>query len=124
MKSRGCSDERLKAHPDRVAWKATCTTAFVESALGARRSCLVSVMLHMQLGGFARVMHRLLVMPAGGMRVVRGRLVIAAIMMLRGFAMVTGGVLVMFRCLVMMLGCLLRHIDLQLRRYCLAQRRC
>jgi hypothetical protein len=70
------------------------------------------VMLDVKLCGFARVMHRVLVMTAGRMGVMRGRLVISFFMVLGGFAVMTGCVLVMFRCFVMMLGCLLGHADL------------
>jgi hypothetical protein len=39
----------------------------------------------------------------------RGEMMIAGFVVTRGFPMMTGGVLVMFCCFVMMLGCLLGH---------------
>ena len=50
-------------------------------------------------------------MPVGGMGVVRRLLVIAGLMMLGGFTMVLGCVLVMFGSLVMVLdACVVAHV--------------
>jgi hypothetical protein len=66
-------------------------------------------MLHVVLRRFRRVMRGVVRMPLSGMRVVRGRLVVALFVVRRRFAVVTRRVFVMFRCFVMMLRCLLRH---------------
>jgi len=74
--------------------------------------CLVAVMLHVALGCFRSVMHGVLVMAMRRMRVVSRSFVVAAVMMIRGMAMVLRSVLVVFSCLAMM-GCgFLRHISL------------
>lgn len=67
------------------------------------------VMLGVKFGCFAGVMHRVLMMAIRGVGVMRGEMMVAGFVMARCFAMMPRGVLVMFRCFVVMLGCLLRH---------------
>jgi hypothetical protein len=55
-------------------------------------------------GGFAAVVGRVRRMAVGGMRVMRGFLVVALFMMLSGFTMVMGGVFVVLRGAAMMFG--------------------
>jgi hypothetical protein len=62
-----------------------------------------------QFGRFRGVMRGVLVMPVCGVRVVRRRFVIFALVMPRCFAMMTRRVLVVFRCLMMMFRCVFRH---------------
>lgn len=66
-------------------------------------------MLDVVLRRFRRVMRGVVRMPLSGVRVVRGRLVVALFVMRRRFAMMTRRVFVMFRRLVMMLCRLLGH---------------
>jgi hypothetical protein len=66
-------------------------------------------MLGVRLGRFRGVMRCVMKMPLGGVGVVRGRLVIIGFVVLGGFAMMSGGVFVVFGCLGMMLCCLLGH---------------
>jgi hypothetical protein len=69
-------------------------------------------MFCVKLGGFRGVMCGVKMMGIGNMRVMSGRVMIAGFVVPRGFAMMTGGVIVMFRCFVMMLCCLLGHLIL------------
>lgn len=91
-------------------------------ASGARGADFVAVVLDMQLGRFRRMMHGVLMMAARRVRMVGGGLVVTSLMVSGGFAMMPGGMLVMFRCLVMMLGCVLGHGDLQRAWDCCARR--
>jgi hypothetical protein len=70
------------------------------------------MMLDVRLGGFARMVHGMLVMAASGMGMMSRCFVIAGFMVPGGFAMMLRRMLVMFGCFVMMLGCVLRHVDL------------
>lgn len=67
------------------------------------------MMLGVEFGGFAGVMHSVMMMAIRGVGMMRGEMMIAGFVMARGFAMMPGRVLVVFRCFVMMLGCLLGH---------------
>ena len=58
---------------------------------------------------FRSVMRRVMKVALSGVRVVRGRLVIALFVVRSRFAVVACCVFVVFRCLVMMLCRLLRH---------------
>jgi hypothetical protein len=62
------------------------------------------VLLGVMLGGFAAVVGCVRRMAVGGMRVMRGFLVVAVIVMLGRFAMMMSGVLVMFCGAAMMFG--------------------
>jgi hypothetical protein len=66
-------------------------------------------MLDVVLRCFRCVMRGVVRMPLSGMRVMRGRLVVAFFVVRRRFAVVTRRVLVMFRCLVVVFCRLLRH---------------
>jgi hypothetical protein len=54
----------------------------------------------MRLSGFLRMVSSVVGMPPCGMGVVGGLLVLATLMMLRGFAVVASGVAQMLRCLL------------------------
>jgi hypothetical protein len=69
-------------------------------------SLLSSVLFRMMLGGFLRVMFRLGMMTMRSVRVMPGLFVIARFMLLSRFLMVRGGMLVMFRRLLVVLGAL------------------
>jgi hypothetical protein len=64
----------------------------------------VVVVLRVCLGGFRRVMVRVMVMPGREMRVVGGFLVISGLVVLRGLAMMMRGVIVVLRGFVMVFG--------------------
>ena len=66
-------------------------------------------MLDVRLGGLGRVMRGVLVMPLRGVSVMGGGLVVALLVVVRGRAMMSRGVLVMFRRLAMMGCCFLGH---------------
>jgi hypothetical protein len=63
-------------------------------------------MLDVQLGGFGGVVGGVMQVALRRVRVVRGGLVVPRFMVPSGFAMVLGGLLVVFRCLEVMLCCL------------------
>jgi hypothetical protein len=65
--------------------------------LGVKFSCL---------GG---VMRSVVMMAIGGVGMMRGEMMIAGFVVARGFAMMPGRVLVVFRCFVVMLGCFFGH---------------
>jgi hypothetical protein len=67
------------------------------------------MMLHVVLRRFRCVMRGMVKVTLSGMRVVRGRLVVALFVMSCRCAMMARRVFVMFRCFVMMLCRLLRH---------------
>jgi hypothetical protein len=67
------------------------------------------VVFDVVLGCFRRVMRGVVEVPLSGVRVVRGRLVVALFVMCCRFAMMARRVFVVFRCLMMMLCRLLRH---------------
>jgi hypothetical protein len=64
-------------------------------------------MFGVELGCFAGMVRRILMVAACRMCVMTGRFVIAGLMMLCGEAMVSCGMLVMVRCFAMMVRCLL-----------------
>jgi hypothetical protein len=66
-------------------------------------------MLDVMLRRFGSVMRRVVKMTLRGVRMVRRRLVIALFVVSCRFAVMPRCVFVVFRCLVMMLGRLLRH---------------
>jgi hypothetical protein len=68
-------------------------------------------MLHVEFGCFCCVVCGMVRMAMGRVSMMRGGLVVTAFVVLGGFAMVPGCVLMMFRCLVMMLCCLSGHLD-------------
>ncbi len=70
---------------------------------------LVTVMFHVTLSGFRRVMHGVLVMAMRRMRVVSRSFVIAALVMFRRVSMMLGGVLVVLGRLAMMRSRFLGH---------------
>jgi hypothetical protein len=70
---------------------------------------LLSVFLAVSLSGFLGVVSSVVSMPARGMGVVGGLLVLATLMMFRGFAMVASGVAKMLGCLPMVFCCFLGH---------------
>jgi hypothetical protein len=65
----------------------------------------LSVLFDMRLCRFPGVVHRVFVMTAGEVRVMRCRLVFSSFMVLCGFLVVSCRVFVMFCCLVMMVCC-------------------
>jgi hypothetical protein len=66
-------------------------------------------MLGVNLGRFRRVVHGVVMMAIGSVGMMSGEMMIAGVVMARGFAMMPCRVLVVLRCFAMMLGCLLRH---------------
>jgi hypothetical protein len=75
---------------------------------------LVSVMLYVQFGCLFGMMTRMMGMPAGGVRVVRRRLVIAVFVVLCRFAVMLRRMVVVLSCVMMMLRCFFRHFGLQI----------
>lgn len=69
----------------------------------------MTVVLDVRLCCFRSMMRCMLQVPVCRMRVMRRRQMIVSLVVFRGFAMVPRRVLVMFRCPVMMLCCLLGH---------------
>ena len=67
------------------------------------------VMLSVSLGCFSGVMGSVMMVAVGHLSVVSGQLVVTGLMMASGFAMMSRGVLVVFRCFVVMLGCFFGH---------------
>jgi hypothetical protein len=77
-----------------------------------------SVLFGVMLGGFAAVVGRVRRMAVGGMRVMRGFLVIAVVVVLGGFAMMMGGVFVVFRSgAVMFSAFVCRHDGLPVQKW-------
>jgi hypothetical protein len=66
-------------------------------------------MFGVKLRGLRSMMSRVMMMAVGDVGMMRGEMMVACLMMLRCFAVMTCGVLVVFRCFEVMLGCLLRH---------------
>jgi len=64
-------------------------------------------MLDVELCRFGRMVRRVLMMPVGSVRVMRGGLMVACLMMLGCFAVVAGRMLVVFGRLAVMLCSLL-----------------
>jgi hypothetical protein len=69
----------------------------------------MTVVLHVRLRGFLRVMHSVRMMSARGVRMVSCLLVIAGGMVLGGFRVVMGRMTVMLGCFLMVLSCFFRH---------------
>jgi len=67
------------------------------------------VFVHVGLGRFVGVMHGVKSVSPGSMRMVGRFFVMSAVMVLGRFAVVTRGVRMVFRRLLMVLGCFLRH---------------
>jgi hypothetical protein len=74
-----------------------------------RRHLFVAVFFRMRFGRFGRMLRGLFMMPTGGMRMMRGFLVIPGLMVFGGFFVMPRGVLMLFRRLIVMLGCFGRH---------------
>lgn len=70
---------------------------------------LVAVVLHVRLGRFPRMVCGVYQMTMSAVSMVAGGLMVAVLVMARGFAVVLGGVFVMFGCFVMVFRCNLRH---------------
>ena len=69
----------------------------------------LAVLFEMRLGRFRSVVHCVLVVSLGEVRVMRRRLVFACFVLLSGFLVVSCRAFVMICCLVMMLCCFLGH---------------
>jgi hypothetical protein len=82
----------------------------VRRVLRAGGANLVTVVLGVGLGGFDAVMRGVMVVGMGRVRVVRGGFMVTGFVMASRFAVMPRGVLVVFRCFVMMFGCLLGHV--------------
>jgi hypothetical protein len=70
----------------------------------------------MRFGRFGRMLRSMFMMPTGGMRMMRGFLVISRLMVFGGFFMMPRGVLVMFRRVLVVLGCFRGHGETSLAR--------
>ncbi len=77
--------------------------------LGVYRTGRLAVMFDVSLGCFCCVVHRVLVVTASQVSMVSCGLMFARFMVLCGFLVVACRVFVVFRCLVMMVCCRLRH---------------
>jgi len=69
----------------------------------------VAVFFRMSFGRFGRMLRGLFMMPTGGMRMMRGFLVMTGLMMFGGFFMMPRGVLMLFRRVLVMLCGFGRH---------------
>lgn len=76
----------------------------------------LSVMFHVRLCGLRSMVGGVVQMPLCGMRVMGGELVVSRFMVLRGFAMMSSRLFVVFSCRLMMLRCLFRHFLLLIRK--------
>jgi hypothetical protein len=76
---------------------------------------VVAMVGGVQLAGFSRMMGRVQMMAMGQMRVMRGRLMVAIVVMVGGVIVMGGGLRMKFRSLAMMLDDMLgmRHDTLQ-----------
>jgi hypothetical protein len=72
---------------------------------------VLAVMLGVVLGGLGCVMRGVVKVALSGVGVMGCRLVVTSFVVLGRFAMMTGGVVVVFRCLEMVLCCLLGHVS-------------
>ena len=63
----------------------------------------------MSFGRFGRMLRGMFMMPTGGMRMMRGFLVIPSLMVFGGFFVMPRGVLMMLRRVLVMLGCFRGH---------------
>jgi hypothetical protein len=66
-------------------------------------------MFHVSLCRFRRMMIRMMRVSTRGVSVMRSSFMISRFVVPRGVAMMLGRALQMFRCLMMVLGCLFRH---------------
>jgi len=86
-----------------------------------RTGLLCAVRLHVMFRGFLSVMRRMHVVTLSHVSMVRRRFVIAFLMMLRGFPMVVGRVVVVLGGLGVMMRSFLRHCDfLSIKRFRMA----
>ena len=69
----------------------------------------MAVFFRMRFGCFGRMLPGLVMLPTGGMRMMRGFLVIAGLMVFGGFFMMPRGVLMLCRRVLVMLGCFRGH---------------
>jgi len=69
----------------------------------------VAVLFRMSFCRFGRMMRGLFMMPTGRMRMMRGFLVTAGLMVFGGFLVMPRGVLMLFRCVIVMLCSFGRH---------------
>jgi hypothetical protein len=67
------------------------------------------VVLGVKLGGFAGVMRRVVMVPVRNVRVMSGEMMIPRFVVTRSLAVMMRGTVVVFRCLLMVLCCLLGH---------------
>jgi hypothetical protein len=70
------------------------------------------MMLDMRLCCFSRMVIRMVRMSGGCVRVMRSSFMISRLVMFRGGAVMLGGAFEMLCCLMVVLGCLFRHIFL------------
>lgn len=84
----------------------------MSSALMGSRVLLLAVMLGMGFGRLPSMVGSMEVVSMGHVRVVRGLLVIAGLMVFRRFPMMPGGVLVVFGGLQVMSCCFFGHVHL------------
>jgi hypothetical protein len=69
----------------------------------------VAVFFRMSFCRFGRMMRGLFMMPTGSMRMMRGFLVTACLVVFGGFLVMPRGVLMLFRCVLVMLCSFGRH---------------
>ena len=69
----------------------------------------MTVFFRMRFGRFGRMMRGLFMMPTGRMRMMRGFLVTAGLMVFGGFLVMPRGVLMLCRCVLVMLCSFGRH---------------
>jgi hypothetical protein len=74
------------------------------------RRLLLAVFLHVSLPRFLGVVRGMMSVAAGGVGVMGSLLVVPALVMFGGFAMMAGCVGVMLGCLLVVLGCFLGHV--------------
>jgi hypothetical protein len=72
---------------------------------------LLPMMFRVRLGGLRSMVRGVMQMSLRCMRMVGGQFVISRFMVLRGFAMVSSRMFVVFSCRLMMLCCLLGHLS-------------
>jgi hypothetical protein len=82
---------------------------FVACCLLRRSLGLVSVILHVGFCRLSSMMRRMMKVAMRSMGVMRRLLVVSAVIMLRGLAMMTGRVVMVFGCFPMVFCCLFRH---------------
>jgi len=75
------------------------------------RPLLRAVCFHMVLGCVLGMLGRVDMMSVGDMRVVRGFLMVAGFMMFGGLFVMARRMLMMLGCVLVMLGCFLRHVS-------------